>query len=111
MHYLLFYEKVPDHAERDVPFRAAHRDHVRAALARGELVLGGPLADPLDGAQAVLFRADSADVVEAFAAADPYVRNGIVSRWTVRAWQTVVGESAEMPLAEFSIRSEPKTGS
>ena len=45
MHYLLFYEKVSEHAEREPPFQTAHRDHVFAAVARGELVLGGPLRD------------------------------------------------------------------
>jgi uncharacterized protein YciI len=100
MHYLLFYEKVPGYAEREGPLRAVHRAHVRAAVSRGELILGGPLADPLDGAQALLFRADSAATAEAFAAADPYVLHGIVNRWRVRSWQTVVGEGAAVPLPE-----------
>jgi uncharacterized protein YciI len=100
MHYLLFYEKAPDHAEREGPLQAAHRTHVMAAVARGELLLGGPLADPLDGAQALLFQADSAATAEAFAAADPYVLNGIVTRWRVRPWQTVVGAGAACPLPE-----------
>jgi uncharacterized protein YciI len=98
MHYLLFYEKVPDHADREPPFQAAHLAHVQAAVERGELLLGGPLADPLDGGQAVLFRADSATTVESFAAADPYVIHGIVHRWRVRPWQTIVGEWAAEPL-------------
>ena len=100
MHFLLFYEKVPDHAAREGPLQAAHRAHVFAAVARGELILGGPLTDPLDGAQALLFRADSPATAEAFAAADPYVLHGIVSRWRVRPWQTVVGEGAAVPLPE-----------
>jgi uncharacterized protein YciI len=100
MHYLLLYEKVPDHAEREPPIRAAHLAHVRAAVSRGELLLGGPLADPLDGAQALLFRADSAAKAEAFATGDPYVVHGIVNRWRVRPWQTVVGAGAAFPLPE-----------
>lgn len=100
MHYLLFYEKTPDHAEREKPLQAAHRTHVLAAVARGELILGGPLTDPLDGAQALLFWADSANSVEAFAAADPYVRHGIVNRWRMRPWRTVVGVGAAFPLPE-----------
>lgn len=98
MHYLLFYEKVPDAAEREGPLRAAHVAHVLAAVSRGELVLGGPLEDPLDGSQALLFQADSADTAQAFAAADPYVHGGIVSRWHVRPWHTVVGQEAASPL-------------
>jgi uncharacterized protein YciI len=98
MHYLLFYEKAPDHAEREGPLQTAHRAHVRAAVSRGELILGGPLADPVDGAQVLLFQADSAAPAEAFAAADPYVVHGIVIRWRVRPWQTVVGAEAAFPL-------------
>jgi uncharacterized protein YciI len=30
-------------------------------------------------------------VVERFAEQDPYVRHGLVTRWTVRAWNVVVG--------------------
>jgi uncharacterized protein len=98
MHYLLFYEKVPDHAEGEKPLQSAHRAHVLAAVARGDLILGGPLADPLDGAQALLFWAATAATAEAFAAADPYVVHGIVNRWRVRPWQTVVGKEAAFPL-------------
>ncbi len=98
MHYLLFYDVVPDYAVLRAPLRAEHLAHARAAVARGELLLGGALADPIDGA-VLLFRGDSPAVAEAFAAADPYVRHGLVTRWRVRAWTTVVGEGAAVPLA------------
>lgn len=98
MHYLLTYEKVPDYAEREVSLHAAHRAHVLAAVDRGELLLGGPLADPVDGTNVLLFQADSIALAEAFARADPFVQQGIVCRYCVRAWQTVVGKGAAMPL-------------
>jgi uncharacterized protein YciI len=97
MHYLLFYDVVPDYAERRLPFRAAHLAHARAAVARGELVLGGALADPIDGA-VLLFECDSPAPIEAFVAADPYVANGLVTKWRVREWTTVVGERAAVRL-------------
>ena len=93
MHYLLFYDVVADYAERRKAFRKEHLALARAAHARGELVLGGALADPVDGA-VLLFRGDSPAVAEAFAAADPYVQNGLVTRWRVREWTTVVGDGA-----------------
>jgi uncharacterized protein YciI len=96
MHYLLLYEVVPDYVERRVPFRAEHLALARAAFARGELVLGGALADPVDGA-VLVFRGDSPAAAEAFAAADPYVRNGLVPRWRVRAWSTVIGDGITPP--------------
>src|SRR5262249_2607803 len=69
---------------------AAHLALARAAVRRGELLLGGALADPADGA-VLLFRADSPAPVEAFAAADPSVLNGLVTRRRVRPRTTVVG--------------------
>jgi len=90
MHYLLFYDVVPDYADRRLEYRAAHLRYAGEAVDRGELVLGGALADPIDGA-VLLFRGSSAEVAERFAAGDPYVLNGLVTLWRVRPWTTVVG--------------------
>lgn len=99
MHYLLFYEVTEDYLERRADFRAAHLALARQAIEHGELVLAGALAKPVDGA-VLLFRGSSPAVAEKFAAADPYVANGLVSRWYVREWTTVVGPEAEVPLKE-----------
>lgn len=100
MHYLLHYEKCPDHALREPSHQAAHLAHVRAAVTRGQLLLGGPLLDPTDGSNLLLFTADSPATVEAFAIADPYVQHRIVTRYQIRPWQTVVGKDAASPLPE-----------
>ena len=97
MHYLLIYDVVEDYVERRAPLRAEHIALARAAEARGELVLGGALANPPDGA-VLLFRGDSPAAAERFAASDPYVANGLVTRWRVREWTTVVGRDAEVKL-------------
>jgi len=98
VHYLLFYEKVPDYAERQTPtLQEAHWAHLLAAVHRGELLLGGGLDNPMDGTALCLFRSDSARSVESFAEADPYVLEGVVFRWHVRPWDTVVGPGAERP--------------
>ena len=97
MHFLLMYDLVPDYLER----RGAHRDaHLRlawAAAERGELQLAGALAEPVDTA-VLLFEGDSPAAAEAFAKADPYVLAGLVARWRVREWMTVVGEGAAKPV-------------
>ena len=98
MHYLLFYEAGPGYAERRRPFRSAHLQHARAAAARGDLMLGGALANPIDGA-VLLFRGDSSATAEEFARTDPYVVNGVVTRWWVREWTTVVGEGAAVQVS------------
>jgi uncharacterized protein YciI len=96
MHYLLFYKVVDDYASRRAGFRAAHLRHAQGAVERGELILGGALAHPLDEA-VLLFKGDAPAVAERFARCDPYVVNGLVREWRVREWTTVVG-----PLAETS---------
>jgi len=90
MYWLLLYDVVDDYAERRQPFRDAHLARARSAHDRGELVLAGALADPADGALLV-FKGEGPEVAEAFARDDPYVREGIVTRWRVRKWTVVVG--------------------
>lgn len=96
-HFLLFYDTAPDYLERRGEHRDAHLALAWAAAERGELVLGGALADPVDGA-VLLFSGDDPSVAEAFARADPYVANGLVTRWHVREWTTVVGDAAASPV-------------
>jgi uncharacterized protein YciI len=97
MHYLLFYDAAEDYLARRAEFRSAHLAKAWASHQRGELVLGGALADPVDGA-VLLFRGSSPEVAEAFARVDPYVTNGLVTRWRVRAWNTVAGSDAATPV-------------
>jgi uncharacterized protein len=99
VHYLLFYDTAPDYLERRPTFRADHLAHARSARDRGELVLAGALADPVDGA-VLLFRGDSPAAAERFATDDPYVRHGLVRAWRVREWTTVVGDDAAVPIPE-----------
>jgi uncharacterized protein len=101
MHYLLFYEVGEDYLSRRAEFRSAHLDWAWKANERGELLLGGALADPADSA-VLLFKGGSPEVAEKFAKADPYVTNGVVKRWYVREWTTVVGEVATTPVRPSS---------
>src|SRR5262249_53761534 len=92
-----FYEVADDYVSRRTEFRQSHFEKAWSASARGELVLGGALANPADSAL-LLFKGDSPDVAEKFARADPYVLNGLVKRWYVREWTTVVGQEAATPI-------------
>ena len=97
MHYLLFYDAVDNYEERRKAFREAHIKYARAAVSRGELVLGGGLGNPADGA-VILFHGDSPAAAEKFATSDPYVMNGVIKSWRVREWSTVVGNDAQVKL-------------
>jgi uncharacterized protein len=97
MHYLMTYELSPDYLERRGQFRAEHLRLAWESHERGEMVLGGALAEPADTA-VILFKGDSPEAAMRFAAADPYVKNGLVTRWRVRLWTTVVGKDASTPV-------------
>lgn len=96
MYFLLRYELVEDYLVRRAPLRPEHLALARAAVDRGELRLGGALDEPADEAVLVFRGADGAGA-EAFARADPYVREGLVRRWTVRRWNVVIGADLEPP--------------
>lgn len=96
-HFLLFYTTADDYLERRGDYRS---DHLRLAWEyqeRGELVLAGALADPPDGA-VLLFRGETPAAAEEFAGRDPYVANGLITRWHVREWTTVIGDLATAPI-------------
>lgn len=96
-YYILFYDVVDDYLERRASFRAEHLAMARAAAERGDLRLAGAYADPADGA-ALVFRGVDRAVAERFAADDPYVRNGLVTRWHVREWTVVIGADMDTPM-------------
>ena len=76
-HYLLFYDVDAKYVTRRAEFRGAHLTKAWEANARGELLLGGAFADPVDGA-VLLFRGASPEVAADFARTDPYVLNGLL---------------------------------
>ena len=86
---LLEYSLADDYLERRAALRGDHLALVRAAHERGELRLAGALPDPYD--RALLVWTAPREVVERFAEQDPYVVHGLVTAWTVRPWNVVVG--------------------
>ena len=104
-YFALLYDTVDHFVERRQPYRAGHLAMIDDAYRSGRLVLAGALktvASPQSPATnqesqpgaLLVFRADDAADVEAFAKGDPYVLNGLVKRWRVAEWAVVVGENA-----------------
>ncbi len=90
MHYILFYDYVPDMLVRRTPVRPDHLAHATSWLQSGRLLMAGAFTDPLDGA-AFIFRNVTRDEVAEFVAADPYVQNGLVPAHRIREWNVVIG--------------------
>jgi uncharacterized protein YciI len=89
MHLLLEYALAPDYLERRAALREDHLALAAAAHERGELLLAGALPDPYD--RAVLVWRAPREIVERFVEQDPYVAHGLVTGWTIRPWNVVVG--------------------
>ena len=89
MHLLLEYTLAEDYLERRTALREDHLSLARTAHESGDLLLAGALPDPYD--RAVLVWAAPREVVEDFVARDPYVVHGLVTGWTIRPWNVVVG--------------------
>jgi uncharacterized protein len=89
-YFALLYDVVDDFVTRRQPFRPVHLAAVEAAHARGEIVMAGALGDPPSGAL-LIFHGEDPQAATAFAAADPYVVQGLVTEWRVLPWTVVVG--------------------
>jgi uncharacterized protein YciI len=92
----LIYDLADDYLERRAALREDHLGLARAAHERGELVFAGAFSEPVDRALLV-WSTDDVSVVERFAAADPYVLNGLVTSWQVRKWNVAIGDSGAAP--------------
>jgi uncharacterized protein YciI len=93
-HFLLMYDYAPDYLERRGPLRPAHLELAHASSARDELQLGGAVPNDEPPFGLLLFKGETPQAAEAFARADPYVTQGVVTSWRVREWITVVGAGA-----------------
>ncbi len=88
MHRILVYDYVPDILERRDPHRPAHLAHAEGAIADGGLIAVGATGDPVSGA--VFVFGDVGDAaIAAYAEADPYVVNGLVTGWRIEPWNVV----------------------
>ncbi len=87
-HQALFYDYVPDVADRRGPYREDHLARIRAEKEAGRLVMAGALGDPPHAGLLVFGDVEEA-VIAAFVEADPYVRAGLVAAWRVEPWNVV----------------------
>jgi uncharacterized protein YciI len=92
MYYILFYDVVEDYVRKRAPFREEHLRLTDEAAKKGQLLLGGALDNPVDGA-VLVFKADDSSVVEEFVKNDPYVKNGLITNWKIRDWTVVTGSA------------------
>jgi uncharacterized protein YciI len=83
MKFVMFYEVAPDGLAKVAANYEAHRARLNEFYARGVLLLAGPLGNPPEGAMSVFTTREAA---EEFAQGDPFVLNGVVSKWRLVEW-------------------------
>jgi len=88
MYYILFYKTVDNYIELRAPFRNDHLGLVNEFHDDGRMVMAGALADPADGA-VLIFKGDTPEAAHEFVQRDPYVKNGLITEWSVRQWNVV----------------------
>lgn len=89
--HVLHYYTVDDYVEKRKSFRPAHFDHIKQYIERGEILMGGAYEGPADEAL-IVFNGEDTSVAQRFAESDPYVKNGLVTKYRIRVWNEVVSE-------------------
>jgi uncharacterized protein len=83
MKIVSFYELAPDALPNIQTHFPAHRARLDDFHARGLLIAAGPLGNPPEGALAIF---TSREAAEEFIHGDPFVTNGLVSKWRLVEW-------------------------
>jgi uncharacterized protein len=82
--YVVFYESPDDVRPRAREHFPAHQAWFMSFHERGLLLMLGPFADP--GPVSAMSVFTTREAAEEFVKGDPFVRNGVVSHWTIREW-------------------------
>jgi len=88
-YYALIYYLIDDYISRRAQFRDTHLKLAKEAKDRGELILAGAFSEPTDRALLIFNVADKS-VIEDFVTNDPYIKNGLVTKWEIRKWTVVI---------------------
>ncbi len=87
MKYVMFYETAPDAIEKARTHYPAHRTRLDEFHRRGVLLMAGPWSNPAEGALGIFV---SREAAEEFIKEDPFVVNGVISKWTIKEWNEVL---------------------
>jgi uncharacterized protein len=87
MKTVMFYEVAQDGMAKAMANFEAHRTRLNEFHARGVLLMAGPLGNPPEGALGIFTTREAA---EEFVKGDPFVLNGVVSKWRLVEWNEVL---------------------
>ena len=89
-YYALIYHLVDDYMTRRTQFREEHLKLAKKLNEKGEMILAGAFSDPPDKAL-LIFHVSDKSIIEDFIKKDPYIKNGLIAKWEIRAWTVVIG--------------------
>lgn len=87
-YYILNYKARDNFGEEKKPYQVEHKLLMEEAYKNNNLILAGGLLNPADGGMLIF---NSKEIAENFAINDPYVKSGIIQKWSVRPWKIVIG--------------------
>ena len=93
-YYALIYHLANDYMTRRGQYREEHLKLAMELNQKNELILAGAFSDPPDKAL-LIFHVSDKSVIEEFVNKDPYVKNGLIAEWEIRAWTVVIGKEEE----------------
>ncbi len=88
MKYVLLYESAPNVITKAPNHFPAHRARLDEFRRRGELLMVGTFGNPQEEGSMAIF--STREAAEEFAKDDPFVVNGVVSRWQIRDWNEIL---------------------
>ncbi len=91
--YILQYEYVENVLEKRAPYREAHLALFGKQVQNGNVIIGGAIDHPPTGAVTV-FRNLMPNDIEQFVQQDPYVINGLVTKYTIKPYIAVTGDAS-----------------
>jgi uncharacterized protein YciI len=87
MKVVMVYEVTQEGMAKAKIHYVAHRTRLNEFHARGMLLMAGPYANPAEGAMGIF---TSREAAEEFIEGDPFVINGVVSKWRLCDWNEVL---------------------
>lgn len=85
--YVMLYESTPESRANIHAHFAAHNERLFEFNRRGKLLMAGPIM-ATGGAIGIFTTRESA---EEFVADDPFIKGGVVTKWSIQEWTDVLG--------------------
>lgn len=90
--YVLQYDYVADALEKRKPYREGHLSMINSQVEKGNVIIAGAVGNPPTGGL-LIFRNITPNDIEQIAKQDPYVINGVVSKYSIQPYIAVAGDS------------------